>query len=128
MSLTDAILTEPIKEKLRNLREYIPNQESVLYQFGGLLAERLGGHPTINPIGFNLVAQLTLHDLETGVSPGQSFPIKQSLVGYPTLIYAILRTQIPVIAKATCPEDFAQGIKEFYDEVNSKAKEETKID
>ncbi len=122
MSLTDAIPTEPIREKLRNLREYIPNQGILLYEFSDLFAERLGGHPTINPIGFNLTAELTLHDLETGVSPGQSFPIKQSLVGYPTMIYAILRTQIPDIAKATCPEDFAKGVKEFYDDVRSRAK------
>ena len=41
MSLEGAISTEPIKEKLRNLRQYMPNQKDTIYDFGAYLADRL---------------------------------------------------------------------------------------
>ena len=57
-----AVSTEPIKEKLRNLREHLPQQEDVTYDFATYLAERL--NPKLVPEGFNMIAELALYDLQ----------------------------------------------------------------
>lgn len=119
----ESISTEPIKEKLRNLSEYMPDQDETTYQFGRFLAERLG-NDTILPMGFNMVAELGLYDLQTGIDGFTGEPIRSRLVGNPPMIYGFLRMIVPEIADAVCPEDFAKGVRKMYDEVNAKLREE----
>ena len=124
MSLeTKAISTEEMKEKLRNLKEYMPKEEDVLYSFGRYLAKRLEGHPELVPEGFNVTVELALHDLQKGIDGYTQKPIQSRLVGYPPIIYSLLRMRTPDIAKAVCPEDFAEGVRKMYEEVNAKLRE-----
>jgi len=113
-----AISTEPIKEKLRNLKEHMPDQQDVIYDFAEYLADRL--NPELVPEGFNMAMELALYDLQQGVDGFTGQPIQSRLVGYPAPIYALLRMQVPEIADAVCPEDFAQGVRKMYDEVNKR--------
>ena len=109
MSLEEAISTEPIKEKLRNLRQYMPNEQDELYEFGTYLAGRLNSR--LVPSGFNMAAELALHDLQNGVDGCTRQSINSKLVGFPPVMYILLRTQVPKIAEAVCPEDFAKGVR-----------------
>ena len=122
MPIDEAISMEPVKEKLRNLREHMPNCmpnfEDITYDFGAYLADRL--NPKLVPQGFNLAAELALYDLQKGVNGFTGQPIRSNLVGYPPMIYGILRTQVPEIAEAVCPKDFARGVRDFYEKVNAK--------
>ena len=118
MPLEGVISTEPIKEKLRNLRQYMPNQEDVIYKFGAYLAERL--YPELNPGLFVMAVELALYDLQRGVDGFTGEPIRSKLVGYPPVIYKMLRMHVPDIAEAVCPEDFAKGIREFYSRLMQK--------
>ena len=124
MSLEGAISTEPVKEKLRNLRQYMPDQQDVTYDFGAYLADML--NPELVPQGFNMAAELVLYDLQKGVDGFTRQPIRSKLVGYPLVIYGLLRMQVPEIAEAVCPEDFAKGVREFYEQVNAKMQEKQK--
>ena len=81
MSLENAISMEPISEKLRNLKQYMPDQNDVVYKFGEFLAGRL--NPKLVPQGFVLAAKLALYDLQEGVDGFSGQPIRSSLVSYP---------------------------------------------
>ena len=116
--MLEAISTEPIKEKLRNLAELMPKEHEVLYHFGEYLAERLGSHPTLLPQGFNITAELALYDLQTGVDGYTGKPIRSHLVGYSSQIFNFLRMRVPDIADAVCPEDFSREVREFQDTVD----------
>lgn len=121
MSLEEAISTEPIKEKLKNLRQYMPGQLDEIYDFAAYLAGRL--NPQLLPRGFYITAKLALYDLEKDVNGLTGQRIRSTLVGYPSLIYELLRVKIPEIAKAVCPEDFAKGVQEFYEQINAIKRE-----
>ncbi|PJE81236.1 hypothetical protein COU58_03555 [Candidatus Pacearchaeota archaeon CG10_big_fil_rev_8_21_14_0_10_32_42] len=118
MSIDEVISMEPVKEKLKNLRKYMPNQDDTIYDFGAYLADRL--NPELFSQGFNMAAELALYDLQTGVDGFSGQPIRSRLVGYPSMIYGLLSMQVPQIAEAVCPEDFAKGVKDFYEQVNGK--------
>ena len=111
MSIDEAISTGPLIEKLRNLKQYMPDEEDVIYQFGAYLAGSLNPRRIV-PHGFIVAAEFALDDLE----------IRNRLVGchYPPFLYTTLRAKVLDIAEAVCPEDFARGVKEFYYKVYLK--------
>ena len=115
-----AISMEPVKEKLCDLEKYMPKEHHSLYKFGKLLSDRI--NPEINPIGFYYAAETLLHDLQAGVDGFSGQPIRDSLAGNPPIFYTVLRWKIPHIAKAVCPEDFANGVKTAYEEVRKGIK------
>lgn len=121
MSLEGAISTEPIKKKLRELRQYMPGQPDVIYAFGAYLADKL--NPKLVPPGFNMAAELALYDLQIGVDSFTGQPIRSRLVGQQPQIYVHLSMQVPEIAKAVCPKDFAKGVRKFYEQVDAKMRE-----
>ena len=111
---------EPVKERLKNLEEYLPGQDQAIYSFGNFLAQRL--NPKLNPLGFINMYEWVLMDLNKGTShPG--VPIPSDLAGYPPQFYAVLRILMLDIAKAVCPEDFAQEVKESYEKAMTKVSE-----
>lgn len=118
MGLENAISMEPIRAKLKNLREVMPNQEETLYTFGSYLADRL--NPELVPAGFYMAAQIALYDLQTGVDGFSGEPIQSNLVGCPPQVYANLNRFVPQIAEAVCPPDFAEGVKKMDTKVNKK--------
>jgi len=114
------ISMEEAKKKLAGLEEFMPDSKdfTLLYDFGRFLAEYL--NPKLVPIGFVMGCELALNDLQTGVNGFTRKPIRGSLIGYPPGIYALLRMEIPRIAKAVFPEDFAKEVKAVFDEINKK--------
>jgi len=120
MAEEKAIAMEPVKEKLRNLRTYMPKAHDGIYTFGQLLAERL--NPEIVPDGFYLAAELLVDELQKGVDGRSGKKIINSLTDNPPVVYWVLRREIPNIAKAVCPEDFAAGVKTAYDEVQKRVR------
>ena len=119
MGLEDAISTEEIRANLMKIRLILPDQDETTYQFGEYLAERLT-QGRIVPEGFYMAAKLALYDLEKGVNGFTNQPIHSHLVGYPTQIYSLIALVIPELAKATCPSNFAEGVKNMDDAVREK--------
>ncbi len=51
-------------------------------------------------------------------------PIQSRLVGYPPMIYVLLRMEIPRIADAVLPAEFAASVKNHIKQVNAKMQAE----
>lgn len=119
-----ALSMEDAKQKLMRLEEHISDDtsEGLIYEFGRLLAGRL--NPELVPMGFVIGCHLLLYDLQKGVDGFTKEPIRSKLIGYPPMIYALLRMEIPTIAEAIFPAEFAAGVKDFVEEVNQKMREE----
>ena len=118
MSLEGAISMEPVKEKLRNLREHMPNEDVIIHHLGAHLADYL--NPTLVPEGFILATELAFYDMEKGVNGFSGKQVSRKLSGYPLQLYAVLRLRIPEIVAAVCPEDFASKVNECYERINQK--------
>jgi len=71
-----------------------------------------------------MAAECALYDLQNGVDGFTGQSIRSRLVGYPPMIYELLKIQVPEIAEAVCPEDFAKGVREFYERVKAKMRKE----
>jgi len=112
LSMTEA------KQKLAELEKHMPNQEGTVYDFGHFLAERL--NPSLVPQGFVMACELAIYDLGTGVDGFTNKPIHNELVGYPPVVYMVLRMTIPGIAKAIFPAEFAQEVETVIREVNKR--------
>jgi len=101
---------EEVKQKLARLEEFIPNAaNNLVYDFGRFLATYL--NPELVPSGFTLGCILALHDLQSGVNGFTGQRIRNNLVGYPPIIYTLLRMEIPHIADAVLPADFSASVK-----------------
>jgi len=126
MERQNALSMDEAKVKLRNLKEHMPDLDDsrarLLLPFGKLLADRM--NPKLVPQGFVMACELLLHDVEAGVDGYTGEPIRSDLVGYPSVMYGFLRLEIPALAKAIFPEDFAKGVQEFVEEVMQQIKEE----
>lgn len=111
-------MDEP-KQKLAKLEELIPNTlDGLLYDFGHYLAGRLNSQ--LVPMGFVMGCELALYDLQTGVNGFTGESIQSRLVGYPPMVYALLRMEIPRIADAVLPAEFAASVKNHIERVNSE--------
>ncbi|MDD4477109.1 MAG: hypothetical protein PHY40_03040 [Patescibacteria group bacterium] len=115
-----ALSMDDPKRRLVKLEELIPNAtDGVLYDFGRYLADYL--NPELVPIGFVVGCELALHDLQAGVN-GSGKPISCRLVGYPPVIYILLRMEIPRIADAIFPPSFASEVKKIIDKMAKSSK------
>ncbi len=120
-----ALLMEEPKQKLLKLEEFIPNAtDGLLYEFGRFLASYL--NPELVPFGFVMGRELALHDLQAGRNGFTRESIQNRLVGYPPMMYALLRRQVPQIAEAIFPAEFAEKVKTLISEVNAKVEEKKK--
>jgi hypothetical protein len=118
-----ALSMDDAKLKLARLEDHIPDSPNeLIYKFGRFLAERLNSE--LVPMGFVMGCELVLYDLEQGVDGFTGKPIQNGLAGYPPMIYGLLRMEIPNIATAVFPEDFANSVKDHIDAVNAKVREE----
>jgi hypothetical protein len=86
------VRTDPIKERLEKLEQYMPG-DPILYQFARNLSGKIKGE-TLVSLGFAVAAEAAL----------------RSYNGHMTSI----RSRIPDIADATCPPEFARNVREFY--------------
>ena len=96
----------------------MPDEPQFTYDFGDYLATRL--NPQLSPLGFNMTFKLTLYDLQMGVNGFTQKPVPHSLSGMPAAVYAVMGMDIPRIARAVCPPDFAEKVDQVYAEINKK--------
>ncbi len=127
LSLALKVIEKPegiIRDRLLGLREYMPGQTDIVYSFGKYLADHM--NPNIVPQGFVLGAHLALYDIEQGVDSRSNKKIGGSLAGQQPMIYRILEMEIPLIARAIFPHDFAGKVDRITemvnDHVNAKVK------
>ncbi|MBI2604283.1 MAG: hypothetical protein HYW56_01950 [Candidatus Harrisonbacteria bacterium] len=115
-------MTEP-KRKLVELEKHMPDGDidGLIYDFGHFLADYIKQEKLV-PDGFVLSCSLALHDLQTGVDGWTKKPIRSHLVGYPSITYAVLQLEIPRIAEAIFPPEFAAEVKGCVESINAKAK------
>lgn len=115
----NAISMEGPKKRLANLKEFMPDANEQVATFGRFLAEYL--NPELIPQGFVMGCELALNDLQEGTDGFTGEPIKgfHKLLGYPPMIYALVRMEIPDIADAVFPEDFASEVKAFIAKVDA---------
>jgi len=116
MEKTDAIPTDEMKEKLSHLEEYIPGEPQFTYDFANYLATRL--NPELNPMGFIMAMELTLYDCQAGKNGFNGEPTPHSITGMPSQVYAVMGLNTPRFAEAVCPDEFADKVKEAYDEIH----------
>jgi hypothetical protein len=120
MNMGQALPMDDAKKKLANLEEHMPGAiDPLVYEFARYLSEHL--NPQLVPMGFVMACELALSDLATG-KDGRGNPIRNGAVGYPPQIYGLLRLNIPQITDAVFPTAFADGVKNFLEEVNRKMK------
>ena len=117
MSIDQRISMEPVREKLRNLRKFMPGKHDLVYELGAYLADNLSSPE--DPKVFELAALQSLYELERGIDRFNN-PIKNELVGHLHDTYEILKEYVPGIAKATCPEDFAKAVKDSWKQTNTE--------
>ena len=123
-----ALSMEEPRQKLAKLEELISDAfNNLLYDFGRYLADYLGYlNLQLIPMGFVMGCELALHDLQAETNGFTGKPIQNRLVGYPPLIYCLLRMEIPRIADAIFPTEFAASVKSHIKEINSKMRENAK--
>lgn len=118
-----ALSMEEPKQKLAHLEEHLPDAPNELvYDFGRYLAEYL--NQSLVPMGFVMGCTLAIHDLQTGTNGFTGKPIQNRLVGYPPAIYGFLQMEIPRIATAVFPAEFAEQVKTHVEAVNAKMRKE----
>lgn len=105
-------IEEP-RKRLINLETFLPNaSHPLVYDFGRYLASCLHT-PKIAPMGFVLTCELAICDLAMGVSHPE---ISHRLSGQPVGLYDHLHHEIPAIADAIFPEEFAAAVKSYLDQ------------
>jgi len=101
-------MEEP-KKKLKELKEYLPDATDELIHVATYLADHL--HNQLSPLGFIMAWAMAITDLQKGVDGKTNEPIHNRAVGYPPMIYDLLRMSLPRIADAVLPTSFADGVK-----------------
>ena len=117
---SDAISMIEAKEKLMNL-ELENDVDDMMKEFGKFLSPRLNDE--LVPAGFVLGCELSLYDLSVGINGYTGEPIRNRLVGYPPLIYALMRMRFVDIAYAVLPESFANDVRDIVEKTKNSAKE-----
>ncbi len=114
-------MEEP-RRKLRELEKFMPESVNrLVYEFGRFLADYIHSSELV-PQGFVMATELALYDLQTGKSGFTGESIENNLIGYPSMIYSLLRLEVPRIAEAVFPQDFANGVVEFINQVEEDAR------
>lgn len=93
MSLEGSIKSEPVKDKLRNLKKLMPGDMDIVYDMAKSISKAL--KPDITPEDFYNAAALFL---------AQRY-------GVGNMTSDCFRRSIPSIAEATCPFDFAKEVR-----------------
>jgi hypothetical protein len=116
-----------IRDRLMRLREYLPNQQELVYKFAEYMATHTNAE--LVPQGFVLVAVLALYDVQKGIDSRTGKPIVGSIACQPAMVYRIIEMMIPTIAKVIFPADFAGVVRTTMDnvhEIQKKSWEEAK--
>ena len=111
--MNEAIDMKDAKEKLMDIS--IENDtDNLIKAFGRFLSPRLNDE--LVPVGFVLGCDLALYDLSKGINGYTQEPIKNRLVGYPNMVYMLIKARVPEIAKAIFPSEFADEVSKICSE------------
>ena len=111
-------MEEP-KKKLAKLEELIPDTANELvYDFGRFVSPYLNSR--LVPLGFVRLCEAAIHDLSQALSGVTGRPIAGRLVGLSPGAYALLHLQVPNIADAIFPKEFANAVRVL---VNTKVEQ-----
>lgn len=109
---------EAFGDKLRNLKQFVPEVSPLMVEFGRVLADRL--NPRLLPMGLHLAQELTLMDLQQGTDgfavtsiKGLEPLSKSSLALQPPITYALIRARMLDVVDRLLPPRFAQGYREW---------------
>ena len=117
----EAISMEPVKEKLNNLKQYLPDTDDFLCNFGKYFATVLNKKAV--PQGFNFAYEISIQNIKKGnYGEKEKMRIPSSLTGQHPSVYNILRETLPEIAKATCPPEFAEKVIEYHNKIMKSIK------
>lgn len=120
MSEIMSIPMVPVKEKLRNLKQYIPGISDEIDIFGNYLAGKLPSNAS--PEGFVAATLQILYDL-TLYNTYCGEKITKTSTESPELVYLELENAIPRIAELLHPGDFVNEVKKVYEETKKTEKE-----
>lgn len=110
---------EKPKQKLARLEDHLPDaNDELVYDFAHYLAECL--NPDLEPLGFVFACHQALLNLRDGVDPMTGAAIRNRVVGSPDSFFALLLLEIPNIADAVLPADFAESVKTILREMRAE--------
>jgi len=106
--------TDEVKNKFRNLRQHMPDQEKEVYEFARLLADRIGR--VLLPQGLVLSSDILILDLQRDVNSQteQPFDIESRLlIGHSDALYQLLGMSLPGIATVAISKEFGDVVEEL---------------
>ncbi|MBT4936742.1 hypothetical protein HON22_02390 [Candidatus Peregrinibacteria bacterium] len=109
------ILGTSVKRKLANLEQYFPKQDKIIYDFAKFLSER--ANDELVPMGFMLMAELAVYDLQKGVDGLTGEPLQRGIGGYPPAMYSVLNMYIPQIAEAIFGKEYGTNVNEIRSQI-----------
>jgi len=107
------IPTEPVKEKLRDLRKYIPDAEDLVVEFAQYLADQLGTGD-LYPFGFAFRYDYDVKSLYHGRHGGGQ-PINHKLARMLWKNYALILSYFSRIVDVVLPPKFASKTKRIFE-------------
>jgi len=111
----NAIPKEPVIEKLRNLRKYLPGAEEIVVEFTKYFADDLERKRSddLYPFGFAYRYDYDTKSLYHGRHGGGGL-IKHKLAKLPWENYALILSYFSKVADAVCPPEFAAKTKRIF--------------
>ncbi len=106
------ITTEEMRGKLRTLESHLPGKSPALYDFAAYLADKLERSPELVPGGFCMLIEQALFELREG-KPVREVPATLT----DRYAHSFLRIQSSAIARAVCPQEFANAVIDIYREM-----------
>lgn len=108
------MLSDWLKEKLKNLKKYLPWQEDIVYEFADYLSTRVRAE--LVPMWFNLFAELAIYDLQNGNV------INHRVASYPDILFWKMRSYLPKVAKAMFSEEYWNAVEKVQNSVKDMIK------
>ncbi len=96
----------------------MPDAPPIICSFASYLADRM--QKRINPEGVVMLVIIVLTDLENAFDSASQQRIENNLVGLPLTYYDIFNSEIPAIARAVFPEDFAKMVETLHADLAAK--------
>lgn len=93
--------TKDASRKLLELDKHMAHANEVHRQYARRLAVKL--NPELNQLGFAIAAMAALDEFQ-----------HEDRNGYPPVMFNLLRSSIPDVAKAVCPAEFAEAVAEVF--------------
>lgn len=115
--------TQEAAEKLRRIEEFSTEPVPFLVgPFARHMADYVGSHHSIAPIGFIMAGILSIADMKSGTNFITSKPTDENLVGRSEKTYIFLQLTIPKLAKSVFPKPFADEVEQKFKDILEETK------